>query len=139
MKRLILLLALSASACSQSVDFVDIDPVLRPYHTEFIRLFAEAYPGLDPISVGIQFTELTDETAQCRIQGRSQVIYVDRSDWDGLCEAQRRAVIFHELGHCALYRDHSPNIMSYMYERVLSCDFYERNQTELDRELFALP
>lgn len=139
MKRLIILLVLVATGCSQSVDFVDIDPVLRPYHTEFTQLFAEAYPGLEPISVGIQFTELTDETAQCRIQGRSQVIYVDRSDWDGLCEAQRRAVIFHELGHCALYRDHTDEPMSYMYPSVLYCAFYERNQTELDRELFALP
>lgn len=144
MKRLaLIILALSATACSQNVDFVKIESAMTPYINEFTTLMHREMPGEYVPYVGAAFTDLTQQSgeplAQCRFVGRTRTIYVDKAAWSALCESQKRAVIFHELGHCVLGRMHNDKLLSYMNAQVNDCIYYDLNQDALDRELFTFP
>lgn len=53
-------------------------------------------------------------------------IQIDREYWYKVPEQFRISLIFHELGHCDLHRDHSPLTTSIMYHLNLgSLDFDE--------------
>lgn len=45
-------------------------------------------------------------------------IVVDREKWDNLSRQCRRALIFHEAGHCGLGKFHAPGIM----RSILNCE-----------------
>ena len=92
----------------------------------------------------IRFAETAGEAGRCEITaGGQRTISLSPSAWENFCPAQRRALLWHELGHCVLGREHTAESNSYMFvasggtERgLLPCDHYERNWASLDFELF---
>jgi len=87
--------------------FQNIDPILKPYIDDFAELFDVS---TDMIA-GARFVVYTDKPhilATCD-QGSSGTltIRVDFQKWQGLTLAQQETVMFHELGHCVLKRDHN--------------------------------
>ena len=129
---LLLLIALIASCAPTEVRFGDATDDLRPYVEEFAILY-----GRDIVGVTYDWGEYDDRCAQCLRANGELIITVDRSRWDDLCEAQKIAKVFHELGHCLLNRDHV-DTDSYMFPRLLMCDYYEENREALDQELFSV-
>lgn len=134
-----------ASACSSNKN--NIDPVLIPYYNKFIS---------DSISVGIpipydegismKFGNLGQEdddgivVGECSKMGYGGgVITIDRVYWITKDYAYRITVVYHELGHCVLDRDHTSNPMSFMYPTVDEpANFYEysENRLAMIKELF---
>jgi len=104
------------------------------FFDEYTREFEDLY-GQDIGFVEFGFAAFDDRYAQCNRLANFGQVLVDKERWDDLCELQKRAVIFHELGHCVLHREHSGED-SYMYESIRSCEFYEGNKDGLDFELF---
>lgn len=57
------------------------------------------------------FVNSTDVAGWCfgmGIPNITRAIYIKRSFWENSTYAQKKAVVFHELGHCLLNRGHAP-------------------------------
>lgn len=70
-------------------------------------------------------------------------VEIDREYWGVISEFQKINLIFHELGHCVLGRDHVPfgnSVMmcptSMMYDTVLSTQCMENNYQQYLQEMF---
>lgn len=69
-------------------------------------------------------------------------ILINKSWWDRANETQREMVIYHELGHCALNREHSTRILasgapaSIMYPSIFDSRYYAKYKAYYMYELF---
>lgn len=92
-------------------DVVETDPQLIPYFDLFaqeaasrgftVDYEAERIEGLiEDISQG-------NVLGQCfRNEKKPKKVVIDRTYWEGATEDEREFLIFHELGHCFLDREH---------------------------------
>lgn len=69
-------------------------------------------------------------------------IVINQDAWHGYSDLKKEIVVFHELGHCLLNKDHNNNEhlgekLSIMHERILNPDFYEDNRVHYLDELFT--
>lgn len=133
MKTAIILCCLLLAACSDVVFKNEIKADFKPYVKEFDTLYSGSMPN-----IVIKFGSVpAGKAATCTIDFIGQkTIKVDREVWDKSCEDTKRALIFHELGHCVLRREHTTSEMSYMFQSLRSCEFYAENEEILDYELF---
>lgn len=128
---IIILITIYFTACAEKT-YTSIDPDFRDYVQDFDRQYVGEMPNLI-----IQFGDVSSHAADCReLSNGQKSIYVSKALWDAYCPSQRRGMLFHELGHCVLNRDHSDNYISYMWPVIRDCDFYNRQRTALDNELF---
>ena len=80
---------------------------------------------------------LDGKAGQCDQRGPSKVIIISEETWANLCDAQKKSVVWHELGHCVLGRSHADQAtISYMIPDMVPCGFYETNDAELELEMF---
>lgn len=56
--------------------------------------------------------------------------------WEKLPNSGRKVLLFHELGHCVLHRDHTTN-RSIMIQRGIGADEFERHEGFYEAELFG--
>lgn len=87
--------------------------------------------------------DLPDKTlGQCHMD--QNVIIFNANTWGGLSHAEKEFVVWHELGHCVLHRDHNPDFMdgrpkSIMYkDSTIARDdyYYWTHHKALQHELF---
>ena len=133
-------------SCSEEAS-VDVDPEFLPY----INLFEEeAQSRSVDISSRLENTSITfndlgsDSAGQCLTysDGRKEV-QINQLKWPTYSEQEKEILIFHELGHCVLDREHDNNMsrgrcISIMRESSSTCivDYTgERRSVYLD-ELF---
>jgi hypothetical protein len=122
------------------------DPAFDRYVNEF-----EYYSKRNAKDIPIYFsTKLPSNIAGlCHYYriGKGPIIWgyveIDKANWLATTEYQRINLIFHELGHCVLGRDHMPwgDYMmacpsSFMYRAVLSTECIENNYENYLHELF---
>lgn len=74
-------------------------------------------------------------------QRNVQQVLVHKDLWETFSETKQEIIIFHELGHCALDRDHNNDEylgekLSIMHERVLNPSTYSEYRKEYLDELF---
>ena len=84
------------------------DPIFEPYISEF-----ESYYGSNIIDIPINFAKLKNRKVGVCYSWDSgyREIEIDRDQWEKeLTEDQKSALIFHELGHCELNRDHRDDL-----------------------------
>ncbi len=77
----------------------------------------------------------------CDPEEKPKAIVIDRSYWKTASNTGKEILIFHELGHCALDRDHNvkrvkDKPISLMYPILTDEDSYTQNKTDYLRELF---
>lgn len=104
---------------------------------EFSRFEVEFYEdaeffGRSVDMVPINFYEISSfDTAQCVVYEPSEIIgieteseereiFINKSKWDNLSEFDKKAIIYHELGHCGLDRDHISDYVEFEGHRVKS-------------------
>lgn len=126
------------------------NPVFYPYIEKF-----EYYSKLDTYLVPIRFSKLMrvfggTTVGICRIfkiKGliTSAYIEIDEDSWNNITELQKINLIFHELGHCVLHREHTAvdNYVnacpqSFMDSFLLTPYCIETNYDEYIREMFPL-
>ena len=133
--RYLIFLALLSASCAAKQSFTGTDPL--PEFEPYVASFEAAYGRPLPAIVYL-FEDLEPNAAQCAISGPARIISVDENRWATLCDAQKKAVIWHELGHCVLHRDHTNDgdPISYMNAALRSCEYFEANEEELDSEMF---
>lgn len=69
-------------------------------------------------------------------------IVLNRVWWEQTSEIHKEYIIFHELAHCALKRDHinlthNGKPLSIMHFEVMNMDYYQNYKYELLKELFT--
>ena len=84
------------------------------------------------------------ERANCSItEGQTPVITVNETTWNQITEADRESMMFHELGHCVLLREHRADVdntgvpVSMMNPYALNTYIYESRRTVYIKELFG--
>lgn len=120
MKTLLLILFLSSCSQSGQLDNIknptnrdpkkhnNVDPVFKPYIAEF-----ESYYNVNIMEMPINFANLENRKVGVCYAWSSghREIEIDRGQWENeLTEDQKSVLIFHELGHCELNRDHRDDL-----------------------------
>lgn len=119
---------------------------------EDFNTLLEHYQVTPPIAVERIFFEFDDlsstsktAAAKCAITiDLVATITIDERHWNGYNEWQRETVVFHELGHCSLIRDHEKGWNteevrpdSLMYPNIIPSDIYAENSDYYREELFS--
>ncbi len=125
-----------------------VDDVFVDHIIEF-----EAQAKLRSIDLGSVLEELSvrladidaDAVGQCitYVNG-DKAIEINRATWNGLSDNQKELLVFHELGHCVLNRDHlnetdeNGQCVSIMRESTRSCpiSYNASSREEYLNELF---
>lgn len=107
------ILGFSACEVEQEVIFV-VEAPLQPYFDRFINEAGNR--GIDVAYATSQVEARVGEITQPNVIGQcswdqthQHSIVVDQDYWRGANDLQREFLIFHELGHCVLGRDHVDN------------------------------
>ncbi|MFW9950228.1 MAG: putative metallopeptidase [Candidatus Thorarchaeota archaeon] len=88
-----------------SQDFAVADHV-----EEFIRLSGDPIVKFKTRNIEIRFVEKLDgiTAGKCISYGKiGTLIEISEEQWEKMTELQQKALVFHELGHCVLNRDHT--------------------------------
>lgn len=118
---LLLFISLSWYSCDEIASpELNIDPEFQPYVDEFVRQASLRGVDVDFEETGmsIQFDALTAANANGICYGvREEVtsdheIVIHRNNWQEAGPAARERLIFHELGHCYLYRRHTNDTLA---------------------------
>lgn len=143
MKKL-LLLSLLLSACAKPQPDPRSISGIDPAFTSYVQKF-ESYYGNSIGDIPIQFTDIASPTiGVCTrwTSGERQIV-IDRTYWNNpyTSDKAKMGLIFHELGHCALNREHN-NTTFYYYGSHIAGDvpyslmnmynFYSNNYVELE-------
>jgi len=134
MRHALILFTLCLIGCAESPLFTSIGADFKSY----VKMFDDLYSGSWP-PIEIKFGQPSDASwaGECiQNEDGQKTIIIRETSWNKYCESQKRALIFHELGHCVLGRSHSTDTLSYMYPSELQCAFYDANKGTLDIELF---
>ncbi|MDH3712092.1 MAG: hypothetical protein OER04_19555 [Cyclobacteriaceae bacterium] len=122
----IVLLMVSISACEDPEDlapqveipikFPNVDPELRPYFQRFEDEAALRGIPVDLTQAGISgvIEEIDEEhiAGQCSFpRNRPNEVTIDRSFWVRGNDFFREFIVFHELGHCYLFRSHLEDLL----------------------------
>jgi hypothetical protein len=99
----------SAPARAQEIKTV-VDPHFQKYYSNFLKLSKKHHCVLYNKLLSITFD--SEETFKARTVGLCYFDYawrqvtIKESYWQSIGEFQRQILVFHELGHCLLNREH---------------------------------
>lgn len=94
-------------------------------------------------SLIVKFGELDAPTVGlCQVGSGSPIITIDKEFWDAAGDAARENLMFHELGHCILLRDHLTTKddgvpISLMFPSIIPY-YYEKNPEPYIDELYSI-
>lgn len=132
MRGSLILFSLLLISCARENWEPTIDPDFQENVDEFSGLYGKEMPGLKIVYGDYQDNKI----AVCSIRGEHRTITVDRDQWPILVESQKRATMFHELGHCVMGRKHTDNQMSFMYKDTRPGVFYDAFDALLIADMF---
>jgi Zn-dependent peptidase ImmA (M78 family) len=142
------ILVLILTNCTKQFDN-EIEYELQIHFDTFVEE-AAAYDlniSIEQVDIGAYVTNIEQRgtLGQCKSysDGSKQII-IDQPFWDKASDIEREYVVFHELGHCLLGRDHkdekdaSGNCASIMQSGEGGCDgiYNIQNRNSLLNELF---
>lgn len=94
-------------------------------------------------SIKVKFSNKMEAGGTClRRNGRTPVITINKKAWITMTDSQREQLMFHELGHCVLNRDHCDKAnygqpMSLMHtDKYVGDRFYHEHRHWYYIELF---
>lgn len=156
-------LALAISSCSMpdyTIDRTSTQVETKPQEypgnvasefTEYYAKFFKLYGVIggqnnSTIYVPSKFNELEDNViGRCYWGLDWQYIDIDKSFWMQASESERETLIFHELGHCVLKREHNSKMNadnmpeSIMYPSIIGgYTYYTQHTQEYYNELFKV-
>lgn len=144
----VLLICMTTIGCSKQFEN-DIEAELQVHFDNFVEE-AETQGitiSLDQIDIGgyIENIETRGTLGQCKsYSDGSKQITIDQPFWNQASDLEREYVVFHELGHCVLGREHSDekdgngNCVSIMQSGNGDCsgNYNSQNRNSLINELF---
>ena len=125
--------------------FATSNPYFDSYKSQFSQNhYIETGRSIDVSRIRINFVENietgTSTVGLCYSWGSKREIVIRQSFWNGVSESYRKALIFHELGHCALNRSHKDekylgNPVSIMNSYIISGNYFDSYKNALLNEL----
>lgn len=112
MSKYVLILFLFTCACAMQIPefppVVDINPAFQVYVDDFVTESVNQNRPVTITNLIIQFSnQLPSQTlGECTVGGFSPTISINSVDWANETDIFRKVVLFHELGHCVLNREH---------------------------------
>jgi len=148
--RNIIFIALLLSACgtqeperSRSANGVVAVSSFKSYLNIFLDQASQrgVYVDVDSLIVDFSDIHITDKEnvlGVCYLSpGSPPVVNIDRVHWRSLGLVERQLLLFHELGHCLLHRDHvEDSTISIMNPYLISAQTFSKNEEGLMSELF---
>lgn len=136
------LLALLVSSCGRPPIRI-VDAELQEYVSRFEQIGRFQIGDLEA-----QFGEIKEENVVglCETDDDAQTppkITISKEYWEGIIDVQREELLFHELGHCILNREHRNDLgadgcpMSIMYWETISVQCLDRYIDYYREELFG--
>jgi hypothetical protein len=146
----LLLFSLSLSSCSRGPipgKVVDIAPEFKPYVEDFIANGKNQNVSIVIDDLSIQFGAMhySNSIGECYMHDRgtsgTPEIVINKAAWDSYSVTSREALLFHEMGHCVLWREHVSTwtgsiVTSIMYPYIQVDSMYLNNWNYYMNELF---
>lgn len=145
MKVLIILISLTFAGCGRHI--VDAD------FTKYVDSFNDAatkrgylvdgktgYRGTNGLNIEFATEKLYpkytgNENAIAVCQGGSSIL-VDKDYWDSTSDTKKEMLIYHELGHCVLKRDHRDDFDGYQYVSLMNIGLVDETNYRNHRETY---
>jgi hypothetical protein len=142
------LLAVALCSCAT----INVNPYIAPNFRPLVETFLEEGAARNVyVSTGnltVVFGDVKDNDADPTVgvcstfSDGAERIMIDREFWDSSDNYGREELLFHELGHCLLKRDHcnlyvNRRPVSIMNEYTGSSIYYEINRNTFIDELFS--
>lgn len=129
-----------------AVSASEFDPYIKRFEEEAKKNLgiSDFKVGDIPINFGDTVNDEFDGVCNTYSDG-TQEIFIKKSWWESTDETQREVMIFHELGHCRLGRDHDDELrakgshtykLSIMYPVIPTTNDYSAQRTAYLTELF---
>jgi len=128
--KLLLLLLLTAGCSTENKQqFASVDPAFVPFLEAFIQDSIEFGHSQAGQNIPINFAPQAELIkARCHkysywkggMKKHSREILVDQDKWNVLNEHGKKTVIYHELGHCLLNREHLDDDIRYNFRYIKS-------------------
>lgn len=108
-------------SCGRDLDplvksYDDVDEVLWSYFEDFEIEAARRGVNIDLNALGIsgEIRNIAEENVAgtCQYGQHLHHVTIDRQFWNNASPLFREYIIFHELGHCSLFRDHTESQFS---------------------------
>jgi hypothetical protein len=140
---LVSILGLTSCAAPENTDGV-FTQYMQSFNAAASSVNSKAYAYV-PITFGDTTVAGSDVVGLCYLSGSPRVL-IDEDAWNTSSSPKREVVVFHELGHCVLGRQHRTDLspdgsrpMSIMFPYVLDADTYMQHRQEYIKELFSSP
>lgn len=138
------------TACNQSLQVdkgVSITSDFKPYVQDFIDEGKAVGKTIVIDNLSIHFIPALDGSVigECWDRGHGTTgipsILISKEYWDYANDVERRVLLFHEMGHCVLWRDHVETwqpfgVTSIMYPYLEGWTMYTNNWAYYMHELF---
>lgn len=131
-----------------TIDIGSVDPTLKPYLYSFLKEGAKRQVYPDYIGLTMKFDKIADYSKQeftvgyCETGDNVWQVVVDTSFWNFADDYEKEELVYHELGHCLLGRDHcnvvdsDGHTISIMNEYIGDSADYQQRHDALVDELF---
>lgn len=121
--------------------FGQIAPEFLSYYDDFIAdAQAKGVDLSERYSVSIEFNYFETKgiygVGKVSHDYEYNIIYINPIRWESASDVQRKIILYHELGHCLLFRPHVSNKLSIMNEPAISEEDFLNNESKLIDELF---
>ncbi len=150
MDRLIYILLIFTIGCNQKLVVpkrVEIEPTLQIYVDNFLSEAKNQGKTIVIDNLLVSYSSHLKPTTlgECYMYDRGTIgnptIHINTLGWDGKQEILKTEIMFHELGHCVLWREHisawtNGIVSSIMYPFIQSPDMYTNNWDYYMGELF---
>jgi len=141
-KILLLILLLSLASCGRPImsfdDFTEVtyegtiysdsNPAFDVYREDFYYYckYFEAQGCEKAKTIPVNFHNLGSPMGLCRRIGRVGIeVLIDEDQWVDLSENERLTLIYHELGHCVLNRDHADDKLNLGFVEYITGSLFE--------------
>ena len=110
------LLVMTLFSCTKEYGYdvnSEVEPYFRLFETEAAERGYVFNLEADGIGATVDFIKDGTTVGQCQTsdQGNKRV-FIDRAFWESFDHYEREFIVFHELGHCVLDRDHDDSVSS---------------------------
>ena len=117
---------LAAILIPNFIPTIEINPAFQEYHDDYMNM-VKARCNEDqyeqPVRLFMDFDDLGDSViGYCEVRIFSYYIKIDRRFWAESDEVEREQLIFHEMAHCIIDKDHVNDVSNYMFFSTLPRD-----------------
>jgi len=112
-------------------------PDPRAYETVFHKEARERGWDAYPTTLEVKYEFIEGFSTEARCGFGDNTVTIDAETWEKASDTHREVLVFHELGHCLLMRNHR-NECSLMNKDLVSDSDFIANRERLLDELFSM-